>query len=153
MYRIEARLRELNIELPEPATPEANHMSFSRSGNIVYVSAQSSQGPGIGIKGVVGQDVSLEVALTAARLCAINLMGTIKAACHGDLNRVDNILKIVGFVQGAPDFYDHETVINACSSLIVDVFEDRGRHARSTVGVYRLPMNYCVEVEAVVQIH
>jgi enamine deaminase RidA (YjgF/YER057c/UK114 family) len=152
MPRIEARLREMSIELPAPGPPTASHMSFSRSGSIVYVSGQPSQGAEIGIKGVVGDDVDLDTAITAARLCAINLIAAIKAGCEGDLDRVDRILKIVGFVQGGPNFFDHELVIDACSSLIVDVFEDRGRHARSTVGVYRLPMNYCVEVDAVVQI-
>ena len=152
MSRIEARLKELNIELPAVASPAANHMSFSRSGSIVYISGQLSRIPQMGVKGVVGDDVDVEMAITAARLCGINLIATIKAACQGNLDRVDRVLKIAGFVQAAPDFLDLELVINGCSSLIVDVFEDRGRHARSAVGVSRIRMNYCVEVEAVVQI-
>jgi len=152
MSRIEARLRELNIELPAVASPAATHMSFSQSGNIVYISGQLSQVPEIGIKGVVGDDVDLEKAITAARLCGLNLIATIKAACQGNLDRVDRILKIVGYVQATPDFFNHDLVVNGCSSLIVDVFEDRGRHARSAVGVMRLPMNCCVSIEAVVQI-
>lgn len=152
MSRIEARLRELGIELPAVDEPAPNHMSFSRSGRLVYISGQRSQVENFGIKGVVGDDVDLEMAITAARLCGVNLIAAMRAACQGDLDRVDRVLKIVGFVQAAPDFLDHELVINGCSSLIVDLFEDRGRHARSAVGVLRLPGNYSVQVEAVVQI-
>lgn len=152
MSRIEARLRELGIELPAPASPAPNHMSFSQSGRLVYISGQRSQVGDFGIKGVVGDEVDMEMAITAARLCGVNVIAAMRAACQGDLDRVDRVLKIVGFVQAAPDFLDHELVVNGCSNLIVDVFEDRGRHARSAVGVLRLPGNYSVQVEAVVQI-
>ncbi|KQY96421.1 RidA family protein [Brevundimonas sp. Root1423] len=152
MSRIEARLRDMGIDLPVLASPARNHMSFSQSGRLVYISGQKSHVGDFGIKGVVGDDVDLEMAITAARLCGVNLIAAMRAACQGDLDRVDRVLKIVGFIQAAPDFLEHDVVINGCSSLIVDVFEDRGRHARSAAGVLRLPGNYSVQVEAVVQI-
>lgn len=152
MSRIETRLHELGIELPAVASPAPTHMSFSQSGRLVYISGQRSEVGDHGVKGVVGEDVDLEMAITAARLCGVNLIATMRAACQGNLDRVDRVLKIVGFIQAAPDFLEHDVVINGCSSLIVDVLEDRGRHARSAAGVLRLPGNYSVQVEAVVQI-
>lgn len=152
MSRIEARLADMGIDLPAPASPAPNHMSFSQSGRLVYISGQRSRVGDFGIRGVVGDEVDLEMAITAARLCGVNLIAAMRAACQGDLDRIDRVLKIVGFVQATPDFLEHELVINGCSSLIVDVFEDRGRHARSAVGVMRLPGNYSVQIEAVVQI-
>lgn len=152
MSRIEARLTDLGIDLPALASPAKNHMSFSQSGRLVYISGQRSQVQDFGIKGVVGDDVDLEMAITAARLCGVNLIAAMRAACQGDLDRVDRVLKIVGFVQATPDFLEHDVVINGCSGLIVDVFEDRGRHASSAAGVLRLPGNFSVQVEAVVQI-
>ena len=104
-----------------------------------------------GIRGVVGEDVDLEAGVAAARLCAINLIAQMKAACDGDLDRVMRVVKLGGFVQAGPDFFDIPKVVNGCSDLMVEVFGDPGRHARSAVGVYRLPLNFAVEVDAVVR--
>lgn len=149
---IEARLKELDIELPTPAAAVANYVPFVRSGNIIHISGQLSNDASGGVKGTVGEDVDLETAVAGARLCAINLIAQIRAACDGDLNRVARIIKLGGFVQAGPDFTDIPKVINGCSDVMVDVFGDAGRHARSAVGVYRLPLGFAVEVDAVIEV-
>lgn len=147
----EERLAALGISLPQPVAPVANYVPFTRSGSLIHISGQVSVDANGGIRGVVGEDVSLEQAQAAARLCAINLITQMKAACDGDLGRVKRVLKLGGFVQAGPAFFDIPKVVNGCSDLIVEVFGDLGRHARSAVGVYRLPMNFAVEVDAVVE--
>lgn len=149
---IEARLKELDIELPTPAAAVANYVPFVRSGNIIHISGQLSNDASGGVKGTVGEDLDLETAVAGARLCAINLIAQIRAACDGDLNRVTRIIKLGGFVQAGPDFTDIPKVINGCSDVMVDVFGDAGRHARSAVGVYRLPLGFAVEVDAVIEV-
>jgi enamine deaminase RidA (YjgF/YER057c/UK114 family) len=94
----------------------------------------------------------MDRAIQAARLCAINLIAQLKAACDGDLTRVVRVVKLGGFVQAGPGFFDIPTVVNGASDLMVEVFGDAGRHARAAVGVYRLPRNFAVEVDAVVQV-
>ncbi|HVY34395.1 MAG TPA: RidA family protein [Caulobacteraceae bacterium] len=149
---IEQRLAELDVILPQPVAPVANYVPFVRSGSMVHISGQISVDGAGGIKGVVGQDVGLDEAIAAARLCGINLIAQMKAAADGDLERVARIVKLGGFVQAGPDFFDIPKVINGCSDLMVQVFGDKGRHARSAVGVYRLPLNFAVEVDAVVEL-
>jgi enamine deaminase RidA (YjgF/YER057c/UK114 family) len=147
----ERRLSELGLKLPEPTRPVANYVPFVRSGELVYISGQVSIEPGGGVRGVVGEDVDLETAKRAARLCGLNLIAQMKAATDGDLARVRRIVKLAGFVQAGPAFFDIPQVLNGCSDLMVEVFGDAGRHARSAVGVYRLPLNFAVEVDAVVE--
>jgi len=150
MSNAEARLIELGIELPKPNAPVANYVPFVRVGELLHISGQVSLDAAGGIRGVVGEDVDLETAVRAARLCGLSLLAQMRAACDGDLNRVVRIVKLGGFVQAGPDFFEIPRVVNGCSDLMVDVFGDAGRHARSAVGVYRLPMNFAVEVDAVV---
>ena len=149
---IEARIAELGLTLPEPAKPVASYVSYVRSGDQVTISGQLSNDANGGIKGTVGVDVSPEQANAAARLCAINLMAQMKVACDGDLSRVVRVVKLGGFVQAGPDFEAIPGVINGCSDLMVEVFGDAGRHARSAVGVYKLPLGFAVEVDAIVEI-
>jgi enamine deaminase RidA (YjgF/YER057c/UK114 family) len=149
---IEQRLADLEIILPQPVAPVANYVPFVRAGSLVHISGQISVDGAGGIKGVVGQDVDLDEAIKAARLCAINLIAQMKAAAGGDLTRVTRIVKLNGFVQAGPDFFEIPRVINGCSDLMVAVFGDAGKHARSAVGVYRLPLNFAVEVDAVVEL-
>ncbi len=151
MSKIEARLAELGITLPEPPAAIATYVGFVRTGNLVHVSGQVSTDASGGIKGTVGVDVDLETAQQAARLCAINIMAQLKAAV-GDLDNVVRIVKLGGFVQAGPDFYDVPKVINGCSDMMVEVFGDAGRHARAAVGVYKLPVNFAVEVDAIVEV-
>jgi enamine deaminase RidA (YjgF/YER057c/UK114 family) len=152
MSEIDARLAALGIVLPEPVAPVANYVPFVRAGDLLHISGQISIDGAGGIKGVVGVEVDLETAQAAARLCAINLVAQIRRACEGDLSRVRRIVKLGGFVQAGPDFFDIPRVVNGASDLMVEVFGEAGRHARSAVGVYRLPLNFAVEVDAVVQL-
>ncbi len=149
---IEARIAELGLTLPEPAKPVASYVSFVQSGNQVTISGQLSNDANGGIKGTVGVDVTPEQAVDAARLCGLNLIAQIKAACDGDLDRVVRIVKLGGFVQAGPDFIAIPAVINGCSDLMVQVFGDTGKHARSAVGVYKLPLGFAVEIDAIVEI-
>jgi enamine deaminase RidA (YjgF/YER057c/UK114 family) len=152
MSAIEDRLAAAGITLPTPNAPVANYVPFVRTGDLVHISGQVSVDAAGGVRGVVGEDVDFETAVRAARLCGINLLAQMKAACDGDLGRVVRVVKLGGFVQAGPGFYDIPKVVNGCSDLMVEAFGDAGRHARSAVGVYRLPLNFAVEVDAVVQV-
>ncbi|MGA2953780.1 MAG: RidA family protein [Caulobacteraceae bacterium] len=145
------RLAALGVSLPEPIAPVANYVPFVRSGRLVHVSGQVSVDASGGVRGIVGEDVDLETGQRAARLCAINLIAQFRAACDGDLARVTRVVKLGGFVQAGPSFFDIPKVVNGCSDLMVEVFGEAGRHARSAVGVYRLPLNFAVEVDAVIE--
>jgi len=150
--RAEIRLSAAGVTLPVPVAPVANYVPFVRSGSLIHISGQVSLDAAGGVKGVVGVDVDLEAAQVAARLCGINLLAQMKAACDGDLDRVVRVVKLGGFVQAGPDFFDIPKVVNGASDLMVLAFGDAGRHARSAVGVYRLPLNFAVEVDAVVEV-
>ncbi|UAL08961.1 RidA family protein [Caulobacter segnis] len=152
MSKVEERLKAIGVELPQPVAPVANYVPFVRSGNLVHISGQISLDASGGVKGTVGVDVDLETAQAAARLCGINLLAQMKAACDGDLDRVVRVVKLGGFVQAGPDFIDIPKVVNGCSDLMVEALGDAGRHARSAVGVYKLPLGFAVEVDAVVEI-
>ncbi len=152
MSQIEDRLAAAGIVLPQPNAPVANYVPFVRVGELVHISGQVSLDAAGGIKGIVGEDVDLETAIRAARLCGLSLLAQMKAACEGDLDRVVRVVKLGGFVQSGAGFFEIPKVINGCSDLMVEAFGDAGRHARSAVGVYRLPMNFAVEVDAVVAI-
>ena len=147
---IDARIAELGITLPEPAKAVANYVPFVQAGNLVHISGQLSNDASGGVKGTVGADVTPEQANAAARLCGINLLAQIKAACDGDLSRVVRVVKLGGFVQAGPDFDAIPAVINGCSDLMVEVFGEAGKHARSAVGVPVLPLGSVVEVDAIV---
>jgi enamine deaminase RidA (YjgF/YER057c/UK114 family) len=146
------RLAELGIVLPAPTSPVANYVPFVLTGGSVYISGQVSTDAAGGVRGVVGEDVSAEDAKRAARICGVNLIAQMKAALDGDLGRVIRVVKLGGFVQAGPTFFDIPQVVNGCSDLMVEVFGEAGRHARSAVGVYRLPLNFAVEVDAVVEV-
>lgn len=152
MSQVEQRLAALGIELPAAAAPVANYVPFVRSGDVVHISGQVSRDAAGGVTGTVGVEVDADTAYRAARICGVNLIAQIKAACDGDLERVVRVIKLGGFVQAGPQFFDIPQVINGASDLMVEVFGDAGRHARSAVGVYRLPLNFAVEVDAVVQL-
>ena len=146
------RLAALGLTLPEPRAPVANYVPFVLTGNSLYVSGQVSTDATGGVRGVVGEEVSPEDAKLAARICGLNLIAQFRAALDGDLSRVVRIVKLNGFVQAGPTFFDIPQVVNGCSDLMVEVFGDAGRHARSAVGVYRLPLNFSVEVDAVAEV-
>ncbi len=146
------RLKELGIDLPPPAAAVANYVPFMRSGNLLHIAGQLSNDASGGVKGTVGVDVDIDQAVHAAKLSGINLLAQMNAALDGDLDRVTRIVKLGGFVQAGPDFIEIPKVINGCSDLMVEVFGDVGRHARSAVGVYKLPLGFAVEVDAIVEV-
>src|SRR5260221_9018338 len=131
----EARLEALGVVLPPPVAPVANYVPFVRVGALIHISGQVSLDAAGGVRGVVGEDLDLAAGQAAARLCGINLIAQIAAACGGDLGRVTRVVKLGGFVQAGAAFFDIPKVINGASDLMVDVFGDLGRHARSAVGV------------------
>ncbi|NVJ98419.1 MAG: RidA family protein [Alphaproteobacteria bacterium] len=150
---IQARLTELGLEIPTPVAPVANYVPFVLTGNIVSISGQIPMKDGkLAFEGKVGADVSEDDARAAARLCAINLVAQMQAACDGDLDRVVRVVKLGGFVNCVDGFGGQPQVINAASDLMVDVFGDKGRHSRSAVGVNALPLNVPVEIDALVEI-
>ena len=152
MSKVEQRLADLGLTLPTPVAPIANYVPFAKSGSLVHISGQVSLDADGGITGIVGEDVDPERAKAAAQLCGLNLIAQMKAACEGDLDRIVRVVKLGGFVQAGPEFFAIPQVVNGCSDVMVAAFGDAGRHARSAVGVYRLPMNFAVEVDAVVQV-
>ena len=146
------RLEALGVVLPEPVAPVANYVPVVRCNDLVHVSGQVSVDASGGIRGVVGADLNIAQGQAAARLCGINLIAQFRVACDGDFGRLVRVIKLGGFVQAGPEFFDIPKVVNGCSDLMVEVFGDLGRHARSAVGVYRLPLNFAVEIDAVIQI-
>ncbi len=153
MGQIDKRLQELGITLPVAAKPVANYVPWVRSGNLVFISGQGPVEDGkVVYPGCLGADVSLEDGAKSARLCAINVLAQLKDACGGDLDRVKRVVKLLGFVNAAPSFKDHPKVINGASDLMVEVFGDKGRHARSAVASPSLPMGISTEVEAIIEV-
>lgn len=149
---IEGRLKALGIELPPVPTPAANYVPFVVSGKQIFVSGQIPVTPaGVQYVGKVGDAISVEDGQKAARICAINILAILKSAA-GDLDRIGRIVKLVGFVNTAPDFNEPQRIVNGASDLIVEVFGDKGRHARSAIGVATLPFGVAVEVEAVAEL-
>jgi enamine deaminase RidA (YjgF/YER057c/UK114 family) len=148
----DARLKALGIVLPTPVAPVANYVPFIRVGNLVHISGQVSVDASGGVRGVVGEEITIEAAKAAARICGLNLIAQMSSACGGDLTQVRRVVKLGGFVQAGPNFFEIPQVVNGCSDLMVEVFGELGRHARSAVGVFRLPMNFAVEVDAVVEV-
>jgi len=149
----EAKLKELNIQLPAVGKPIANYVKWVRTGNLIFLSGHGPQKPdGTYITGKLGKDISIEQGYDAARLTAIQLLASLKDAV-GDLNKVKRIVKVLGMVNSIPEFSDQPKLINGCSDLLVAVFGDKGRHARSAVGMNALPAgNMCVEIEMVVEV-
>ena len=144
----EARLTELGIELPTPFAPAGAYVPVVVSGGHAYVSGQGPIGPSGMITGKVGTDVDVETAKEAARLCGLQILAALRAEL-GSLDRVTRIVKVLGMVSCAPGFNDTPSVINGCSELLVEVFGDAGRHARSAVGMAELPFDISVEIELV----
>lgn len=151
--RVDSHLNELAITLPVAAPAVANYVPFVTSGPLVFVSGQlPMEGGKPAVLGRLGDDVALEDGVRAARLCALNLLAQVKAACGGDLDRVRRVIRLVGFVACKPDFTDHPKVINGASDMMVEVFGDAGRHARAAVGAPSLPLNAAVEIEGIFEI-
>ncbi len=150
---IEKKLAELGIALPAPSTPSANYVPFVRTGSLLVISGQicfDANGKLVA-KGKLGADVSIEAGQQAARACGIQLLAQLKAAL-GDLDKVQRVVRLGGFINSAPSFAEGPKVMNGASDLMVEVFGEKGRHARSTVGVAALPVEAAVEVEGMFEV-
>ena len=153
MPQVEQKLKELGIVLPTPAAPAANYVPFVRSGALLFVSGQICLGPDgkLVATGKLGGGVSIEDGQKAARACAVNLLAQVKVAV-GDLDKVVRVVRLGGFINSAPTFLEGPKVMNGASDLVVAAFGDKGRHARSTVGVAALPADAAVEVEGIFEV-
>lgn len=151
--KIEKRLAELGIKLPRPAPPVATYVPYVLNDGVLHISGQLPFAPeGNIVTGILGEDLGIERGAQAARFCAIMLMAQIREALDGDLDRVKRIVKLGAFIASAASFTDQPKVANGASDLMVEVFGEAGRHARSAVGVPCLPLNAAVEVDAVVAV-
>ena len=152
MSKIEARIEELGITLPEASAPVGNYVGAKVVGNMVYLSGNGPLGNAdSAFKGKVGSDFSLKEGYAAARSTMINLLGTLKGAI-GDLDRVETIVKLLGFVASAPGFGEQPYVLNGASELLIDIFGDMGKHARAALGINELPFGTPVEIEMIVEL-
>lgn len=149
---IESRLAELGITLPDAPAPAANYVPYVQSGDIVYVSGQVSMNADGLITGKLGAGMEAEEGAIAARACALALLAQVKKACGGDLERLQRVVKLTGFVNSTGDFGDQPKVINGASDFFVEVLGDKGRHARSAVSAASLPFGVAVEIEGIFQI-
>ena len=150
--KIDARLAELGLTLPDAPMPAANYVPWVQSGALVFVSGQISQGPDGLIRGKIGADMDVAAGAAAARSCALALIAQLRAACDGDLDRMVRVVKLTGFVNSTPDFTDQPKVVNGCSDLLFEVFGEAGQHARSAVSAAALPLGVAVEIEGIFEI-
>ena len=153
MGAVDKRLEELGITLPEMRPPVANYVPAVRTGNLLFLSGSipAARPDGTEVRGKLGAGVSVEEGYEAARLVGINLLAVLRTTL-GDLDKVNRIVKLLSMVNAAPDFTDTPAVANGCSDLLVEVFGDKGKHARSAVGMAALPLNVPVEIEMVVEV-
>ncbi len=150
---IREKLAEMGLQLPDAPAPAANYVPSVVSGNIVYISGQISQNADGLITGKLGGDLDLDAGVKAAQSCALSLIAQVEKACDGDLSRLKRVLKLTGFVNSTADFTQQPAVINGASDLMVAVFGDAGRHARSAVGAASLPLGVAVEIEGIFELH
>ena len=150
---IEQRLKELNITLPKVGSPLGNYVHARRVGNLLYLSGKGPErADGTMPRGKLGAGMSIEEGYQHARQVGLVLIAAIRDALGGELDRVEDVVKVLGMVNAAPDFEDHPKVVNGCSDLFVEVFGERGRHARSAVGMSSLPGGIPVEIEVIVAV-
>ena len=151
---VEEKIKQLNIEIPKSPKPVGAYVAFRIVNKLVYISGQVSfDQNGNLIKGKVGSELSLEQGQEAAKACAINIISQLKSACEGDLEKVKSCIKINGYVNSTDNFLDQPKVINAASELIVNVFGEKGKHARAAISVNSLPLGAAVEIESIFEIN
>jgi enamine deaminase RidA (YjgF/YER057c/UK114 family) len=152
MGQVEDKLKSMGYTIPTPPSSAGNYVPFYRTGNLVFLSGVGPrQADGSMVRGKVGSDLTVEEAYQAAQLCALTSLANLKAAI-GDLDKVSHFVKVLGMVNAEPDFTEPPAVINGYSDMIVEAFGEKGRHARSAVGMVALPGNMAVEVEAIVEV-
>ena len=151
MGKYEKKLKALGVILPNAPAPAANYVPFVKIDSLVYVSGQISLGPNGLIKGVLGKDMAVEQGKLAARQCAINLLAQVKVACDGDLDRLTQVIKLGGFVNSTPNFFEQPSIINGASDFLVEILGENGRHARTAVGAI-LPLGVAVEIDGIFSI-
>ncbi len=149
---IAAKLQQLGIQLPPVAIPAAAYVPYAQSGKLVFLSGHIARKDGKPWVGKLGADMSTTEGAQAARAVAIDLLGTLQAACGGKLERVRRIVKVMSLVNSAPDYTEQHLVTNGCSELLGEVFGEAGKHARSAFGVAQIPLGACVEIELVAEI-
>jgi enamine deaminase RidA (YjgF/YER057c/UK114 family) len=149
--RIEEKLSQMGLTLPEPGPPAGNYVGAVRVGNLLFVSGHGPRSQGQYITGKVGRDLSTEQAYEAAKVVMLNCLASVKREL-GELDRIKRVVKLLGMVNCTEDFTEHPKVINGGSDLLVALYGDQGRHARSAVGMQQLPMNIPVEIEMIVEI-
>ena len=151
MGKYEKKLKSLGVILPNAPAPAANYVPFVKIDSLVYVSGQLSLGPNGLIKGILGKDMAVEQGKLAARQCAINLLAQVKVACDGDLDRLTQVIKLGGFVNSTPNFFEQPSIINGASDFLVEILGENGRHARTAVGAI-LPLGVAVEIDGIFSI-
>ena len=148
---INATLIDKGLVLPDAPPPAANYIPYVKIDKLVFISGQVSQNENGFIRGVLGKDLSVEEGYNAARQCAISLLAQLKSAVNGDLNKVTKVVKLGGFVNSSPDFTEQPSVINGASDLLVELFGEKGRHARTAVGA-NLPLGVAVEIDGIFEV-
>jgi enamine deaminase RidA (YjgF/YER057c/UK114 family) len=152
MAQIEDKLKAMGIELPTPGKPGGNYLAAVRTGNLVYLAGVGPrQANGELVIGKLGRDLTVEQGYEAAKWCAVTMLGNLRAEI-GDLDKVVRFVKLLGMVNSDPDFTQPPAVVNGCSDLLVELYGDRGKHARSAVGLATLPSGMAVEIEAVIEV-
>ena len=151
--KIENKLIKLGIELPDAPHPVANYQPYVISGNLVFLSGQVTIWNGeMKYQGKIGRDLTVDQGYDAARMCGLNLIAQVRAACNGDLDRVKQVVKLGAFVNCVEDFKEHPNVVNGASDLMAEVFGDAGRCTRTNAGVPSLPLGFAVEIDGVFEI-
>ena len=145
-------LKKLNIELPVVAAPVAAYVMYVQSGNLLYLSGHIAKKDGQPLIGQFGKNITVVEGQLAARAVAIDLTATLQAACGGDLNRIRRIVKVMSLVNSTGDFTEHHLVTNGASEMLVEIFGDKGRHARSAFGVAQIPLGSCLEIELIAEV-
>ena len=146
------KLKALNIELPPVAAPAASYVMFAQTGNTVFLSGHIAKKDGKPWVGQLGKNMTTDEGKQAARAVAVDLMATLQAACGGDLNRVNRIVKVMSLVNSTSEFTEQHLVTNGASDLIGEVFGEKGKHARSAFGVAQIPLGACVEIELIAEL-
>jgi enamine deaminase RidA (YjgF/YER057c/UK114 family) len=152
MGNIENKLISLGIELPEPPKPLAAYIPAKQSGNLVFTAGQLPMVDGnLTATGLLGKDIDVDAAKAAAKICVVNALSAVKGAI-GDLDKIKQVVRVVGYVASMPDFTQQPAIVNGASELLLEVFGEAGRHARSAIGVAVLPLNAAVEIELTVEV-